>query len=60
MKKSILNMGKALNKADQKQINGGRKLVVSEPDCATAFQKCDKCHPDDYNAFAACMAFEGC
>ncbi|MGQ3679031.1 hypothetical protein [Tenacibaculum discolor] len=23
MKKSILNLGKALNKADQKQINGG-------------------------------------
>ncbi|WP_428742083.1 hypothetical protein [Tenacibaculum sp.] len=26
MKKSILNLGKALSKADQKQINGGDKL----------------------------------
>ncbi|RLJ97808.1 hypothetical protein [Tenacibaculum discolor] len=30
MKKSILNLGKALNKADQKQINGGRMFTCDE------------------------------
>ena len=28
MKKSILNLGKILNKAEQKQINGGMGLVL--------------------------------
>ncbi|WP_408024914.1 hypothetical protein [Tenacibaculum sediminilitoris] len=29
MKKSILSLGKALNKVDQKQIKGGTKLTAS-------------------------------
>ena len=34
MKKSILNLGKALNKADQKQINGGASCnTYSGPGC---------------------------
>ncbi|WP_408028101.1 hypothetical protein [Tenacibaculum litoreum] len=28
MKKSILNLGKALNKSDQKQVKGGTKLTT--------------------------------
>ena len=36
MKKSILNLGKALNKAEQKSINGGGKrlgeCLVPDPD----------------------------
>ena len=32
MKKSILNLGKALNKAEQKQINGGRRIVECNSD----------------------------
>ncbi len=60
MKNSILNLGKALNKAEQKQVKGGRKQAIIEPDCATAFEKCDLCHPDNYNDFDACMVFEGC
>ena len=30
MKKSILNLGKALNKANQKQINGGKMEATCE------------------------------
>ncbi|CAL2089769.1 WAP-type (Whey Acidic protein) with four-disulfide core [Tenacibaculum sp. 190524A02b] len=34
MKKSILNLGKALNKADQKNVNGGMgKYCESHSDC---------------------------
>jgi len=34
MKKSILNFGKALNKAEQKSINGGeRPILVEEGPC---------------------------
>ena len=32
MKKSILNIGKALNKAEQKQINGGGRIVECKSD----------------------------
>ncbi|CAM1350219.1 hypothetical protein [Tenacibaculum crassostreae] len=31
MKKSILNLGKALNKAEQKQINGGDDPILGDP-----------------------------
>ena len=33
MKKSILNIGKALNKAEQKEINGGRRLASGPCSC---------------------------
>ncbi|TYQ00343.1 hypothetical protein C7447_101955 [Tenacibaculum adriaticum] len=34
MKKQILNLGKALNKAEQKKINGGRPIkCYSNPNC---------------------------
>ena len=36
MKKSILNLGKALNKVEQKEINGGKRLAPqcsSDSDC---------------------------
>ncbi|WP_299107105.1 hypothetical protein [uncultured Tenacibaculum sp.] len=35
MKKSILNLGQVLNKAQQKQVNGGRKYCESHEDCGT-------------------------
>ena len=45
MKKSILNLGKALNKVEQKQINGGRVLAQegeSGYQCCNAWG-CGKC-----------------
>ncbi|WGH76865.1 hypothetical protein P8625_06905 [Tenacibaculum tangerinum] len=33
MKKSILNLGKALNKTSQKQINGGYPAIPDEQKC---------------------------
>ena len=41
MKKQILNLGKALNKAEQKSINGG----VTRPFNGTCLSIV--CHPDD-------------
>ncbi len=35
MKKSILNLGKTLNKVDQKKINGGRHDDGAYPNCGT-------------------------
>ncbi|MCF2876451.1 MULTISPECIES: hypothetical protein [unclassified Tenacibaculum] len=37
MKKSILNLGKALNKADQKAINGGLSLAHGGYQCCNAW-----------------------
>ena len=37
MKNSILNLGKALNKADQKKINGGLSKCSSTSDCPLEF-----------------------
>ncbi|WP_344925038.1 hypothetical protein [Aquimarina addita] len=37
MKKSILNLGKALNKAEQKTINGGYQRCQSTRDCDPYF-----------------------
>jgi hypothetical protein len=34
MKKSILNFGKALNKAEQRTINGGRKHCTNHSQCS--------------------------
>ena len=48
MKKSILNIGKALNKAEQKSINGGKPLW------------CGYCHaPDSYEMWYACGTDKG-
>jgi hypothetical protein len=41
MKKQILNLGKALNKAEQRSINGGQGLTCAEivcPSCTICFQ----------------------
>ncbi|CAM1339562.1 hypothetical protein TAESTU_10684 [Tenacibaculum aestuarii] len=38
MKKSILNLGKALNKVEQKQINGGAKCWIN------GFPCCGECN----------------
>ena len=42
MKKSILNLGKSLNKAEQKTINGGRMQCDKNRDrvCEDYGQKC--------------------
>jgi len=42
MKKSILNFGKALNKAKQKEINGGggKKFCSSNQDCQWGYGCC--------------------
>ncbi len=49
MKKSILNLGKALNKAEQKLINGGGLRCTSPNSCPTG-QCCNAnhtCRPND-------------
>jgi uncharacterized protein VirK/YbjX len=38
MKKSILNLGKALNKAEQKSINGGYPALPCE--CESRYKEC--------------------
>lgn len=37
MKKSILNLGKALNKVEQKTINGGKKQCDNIHRCGSGF-----------------------
>ncbi|WP_299126099.1 hypothetical protein [uncultured Tenacibaculum sp.] len=41
MKKSILNLGKALNKAEQRQVQGGKPIICySNPICPPSFDYC--------------------
>ena len=41
MKKQILNLGKALNKAEQKEINGGvARFCVCDSDCGSGNHCC--------------------
>ncbi len=40
MKKSILNLGKPLNKKEQKHINGGGTFCNADGDCASGYY-CD-------------------
>lgn len=42
MKKAILNLGKALNKAEQTKINGGKALAHGGYQCCNAWG-CGKC-----------------
>jgi endonuclease III len=42
MKKQILNLGKALNKAEQKLVNGG-KVLHGGYQCCNAYGSCGKC-----------------
>ncbi len=65
MKKQISNLGKALNKAEQKQINGGDKcLGMPGPSCyGMPGMNCGSC--EDYNAlppkYQTCvMVYVGC
>ena len=48
MKKSILNFGKALNKVEQKQINGG--TVCPWGTCLNDFGRCSHiaCLPEEW------------
>lgn len=54
MKKSILNLGKALNRAEQKEISGGFGIVphlcVSNQKCVTDDDCCfgESCHLIQY------------
>lgn len=52
MKKSILNLGKTLNKAEQKSINGGYRNCKVDSDCQLGY-KCytyaaNTCQNPDY------------
>lgn len=40
MKKSILNLGKALNKGEQKQIQGGKKQCDADHLCSWPNEYC--------------------
>ena len=40
MKKQILDLGKILNKVEQKQINGGLRSCESHNDCPTSTGCC--------------------
>ena len=52
MKKQILNLGKALNKAEQKSINGGAHTYCEEHNECPGGQGCcfaaNLCFRDDY------------
>lgn len=52
MKKSILNIGKTLNKAEQKEISGGRPTFCeNHQDCPGGFGCCYEqmfCRTNDY------------
>ena len=48
MKKSILNLGKALNKAEQKNVFGGNVITHYNPDC-------DGAHDGNYIAGCPCV-----
>ncbi|MHA7059178.1 hypothetical protein ACWGOQ_0018265 [Aquimarina sp. M1] len=52
MLKNISDLGKALNKNEQKTIFAGKATVI---ECSTIAYECDACHPTDYNAFNACL-----
>jgi len=56
MLKNISNLGSALDRAEQKSINGGLGPV----DCHAAFTECDLCHPTNHNDFINCMVDLGC
>ncbi|KAB1159546.1 hypothetical protein F7018_04340 [Tenacibaculum aiptasiae] len=51
MKKSILNIGKALNKAEQKLINGGTGInyaqCLNHSDCPSGYRCVDKYNNPD-------------
>lgn len=51
MKKSILNLGKALDKAEQKQVNGGtnRRCTVEECQQAALWLQDPECECDPAN-----------
>ncbi|WP_299216850.1 hypothetical protein [uncultured Aquimarina sp.] len=52
MLKNISDLGKELKKKEQKNILGGKAAPV---ECSTLAYECDACHPEDYNAFSACL-----
>ncbi len=51
MKKSILNIGKALNKAEKEQINGG-------VNCLSCHSYCMANNPNDRTGYGDC--FQAC
>ncbi|WP_299678634.1 hypothetical protein [uncultured Tenacibaculum sp.] len=51
MKKSILNLGKALNKAEQKTIHGGSEL------CQAIGDNGPQCYSDNIPGCASCYEF---
>ena len=55
MKKNILNLGKALNKAEQKSINGG---APGPPECCNPTYYCCYVNPD-YNGSNCQFLYEG-
>ena len=62
MKKSILNIGKALNKAEQKSINGGANCPIYAPSCCTScggYPLSNGCCLGT-PAVHACLAFANC
>lgn len=52
MKKSILNLGKQLNKVEQKKIKGGSDL------CEAIGDNGPQCYSDNYPSCASCQEFK--
>ncbi|WGH76847.1 hypothetical protein P8625_06815 [Tenacibaculum tangerinum] len=59
MKKQILNLGNALNKAEQTQINGGLKLKPTLC-CDPALRCCTTSHLAQNNASCGGTYISGC
>ena len=60
MKRQILNLGKALNKADQKEINGGLGPLKPFICCDPALQCCTTSHLAQNNASCGGTYISGC
>ena len=61
MKKSILNLGKALNKAEQKNVFGGLTELKrkGDVDCWEYYYYAEKCPQHTSNYDGGCWVLEG-
>ncbi|MEX6626210.1 hypothetical protein [Tenacibaculum salmonis] len=62
MKKSILNLGKALNKAEQKNVNGGGLpgspgVGTDESYVGACVDKCNKNYPNSSTCLNICSSY---
>ena len=54
--KNLKNLGQALSKAEQKEVNGGKRQVP----CSQVNALCDWINPTSWSDFEYCVALQGC